>query len=76
MFDIKIRRLYKVFIRDFRDTDTTTNVIVENKNGNQWLIKFVIDDNGDVNVAKPYFEDTDEESMYRANHIKKVSFER
>ncbi len=50
--------------------------MVENGKGRLWMIKFQIEDNGNVNVVKSYFEDTHEGSMYRANQFKKVSFEK
>lgn len=68
--------LYKAYICNFRDTDTTTNVIIENEDGRHWKILYTIDVDGNVLPGRSYFEDTHDSCMYLANQIKKVSFER
>ncbi len=68
--------LYKAYICNFRDTDPTINVIIENEDGRHWKILYVIDADGNVLLGRSYFEDTIDSCMYLANQIKKVSFER
>ncbi|NLL04211.1 MAG: hypothetical protein GX270_00155 [Clostridiaceae bacterium] len=68
--------LYKAYICNFRDTDTTTNVIIENEDGRHWKILYTIDVDGNVLPGRSYFDDAIDSCMYLANEIKKVSFER
>jgi hypothetical protein len=43
---------YKAYIRDFRENDYRTYVVIDDKKGNTWIQKVGISDNGEAEVDK------------------------
>ena len=61
--------IYNIFIRNFRDNDITTSIVIEDGYGNSWIL--------DVNVVtlirRDFYEVKNENSIYMAKQYKKVS---
>ena len=67
---------YKVYIRNFRNEEGSTYVVIESKEGKDWMIKVGILGDGSVVEGNTYLDLTDKSYTYKATQCKKVSFER
>lgn len=64
---------YKAYIRNFRENENFTYVVIEDEKGNGWILTIDITDDENVYMYNMDYISTGKESEYIANQYKKVS---
>jgi hypothetical protein len=64
--------IYQVYMRNYRDNDIHTNIVIENVDGKSWILDVNLYDDGNVFPGK-FYEVTNENLKHQAEQYKKVA---